>query len=289
MRKANLPKNGCRGGADHFRTLHAVCLLVAAMAVMPPVAAQAQGGQGLEARNGPIQVGEGTVVDGPVSSRNGAIAIGSRSEVGQVSSRNGRISIGPRASVLGGVSTRNGRVTLERGVSVAGDVESRGGRIALAADVRIEGSVDSRNGSVGVGPATRVAGDVRTRNGAVTLETGSWVGGDVATRNGTVRLEDARVGRNVELRAGDLHLQGASRVDGDVMLLMPDEGWLGRLPFFRSGTRRPIVRIDAGAHIGGRLVVDERVRLEIAPGADVPEPEFFSSREEWNRRGGGRD
>jgi len=66
---------------------------------------------------------------------------------------------------------------------------------------------------------------------------------------------------------------------------MPEErgGW-SWLPFLGSTGHDPVIRIEAGAHVGGRLIVDDRARLEIANGADVPEPEFYPSREAWERR-----
>lgn len=242
------------------------------------------GGTGLEARNGPIELGEGTVIIGPIHTRNGSISVGARSETGELTSRNGRIHLGASTVVSGSVETRNGAITLGPGASVRGHVESRNGRVELDEDVRVEGSIDARNGRVQVGTDARIRDDIRTRNGGVTMEPGAWVGGDIATRNGSVRLEDARVVRSIDTHGGSLDLMGTARVDGDVIVLMPEQGWLSRIFSFGSRDSQPVVRIDSGVSIGGRLILDERARLELAAGADVPEPERYPGRSSWEGR-----
>jgi cytoskeletal protein CcmA (bactofilin family) len=144
--------------------------------------------------------------------------------------------------------------------------------------------VESRNGAVLIDRGTRVGSGVVTRNGEIRLRPGAVVEGNVVSRNGRVRLEEARVGGNVDVVHGDIHLSGGSQVDGDVVLLMRDDhgfaDWIW--PFNRWFAQDPpVIRIDAGARIGGRLIVDERARIEIAPGADVPQPIRYPNREAW--------
>ena len=256
----------------------------------------------VEATNDPIRVGADVTIDGSVRTRNGGITIGARSEVGPVSTRNGavelaalvqvaggiethngRIEVGEGGMVRHGIETRNGRIDLGEGTVVGGTVHSRNGRIGLGDGARVEGSVATRNGAVDLGVNSRIHGDLDTRNGGLLARTGASIDGRVESRNGDVRLDDARVGRDVDVYRGDVHLRGASEIEGDLIVLMPEEpAWRSWIPFF--GSSDPVVRIDADARVGGRLIVDERAELEIAPGADVPEPQWYASREAWPGR-----
>ncbi|MEX1257416.1 MAG: hypothetical protein WEG36_07350 [Gemmatimonadota bacterium] len=260
----------------------------------------------VDTRNGEVRVERGTTFSGPLRAQNGRITVGSDARVLDLSTRNGRIEVGPRSLVDGAIETRNGPITVADGVTVSGPVDSRNGAIELGADVAVRGPVDSRNGRVVVGRMGRVESAIRTRNGAVTVESGGSVGAGIETRNGgirlhsgaavdgslqarngPVRLEDARVGGNVEVQGGDIYLSGRTEVRGDVILLMPEDRGLDLWfwPFNRWGDgSTPVIRIDSEARVGGRLIVDERARLEIAPGADVPEPEYYPNLEAWTGR-----
>ncbi len=248
-------------------------------------ATAAAGGQGIETRNEPIRVQPSEVVDGPVRARNGRISIGARADVGAIATRNGRIEVEEYTIVRGAVESRNGRVELGEAVDVHGGVSTRNGAIDLGAGAQVYGPVESRNGRIRLGEDGWIGGDVDTRNGAVDLARGATVEGGVKTRNGSVRLEHARVAGEIDVMNGDVHLGGATRVEGDLIVLMPEErGIWSWLPFLGSTRSDPVIRIEAGAYVGGRLIVDERARLEIANGADVPEPEVYPSREAWERR-----
>lgn len=259
---------------------------------------------GVETRNDGIRVGDEAVVEGPVRSHNGRIQVGARSEVGALSTRNGAVAIGASARVDGGIETRNGRIdvgegaTIRRhvvtrngpievapGVRIEGYIDTRNGRVELGDDVHVAGFIESRNGRVRLGEDGRIGGDVRTRNGGVGLAPRARIEGSVESRNGTVRLDGARVARDVEVRGGDVEILDGSEIRGDLIVLMPEERdrWLSWLPFGEAA-REPVVRIHSGARIGGRLIVDERARLEIEGGADVPTPERPASREAWRRR-----
>ncbi len=282
-----MPQSAMRPGTC-ARTLLISLLTVPVLLGADPAGAHAQvtaGGEGLETRNEPIQVQPSAVVDGPIRTRNGRISIGARGDVGAIATRNGRIEVAEFGIVRGPVESRNGQVGLDEAVEVHGGVSTRNGAIDLGPAVRVSGPVESRNGRIRLGDDGWIGGDVGTRNGAVDLARGSTVEGRVETRNGSVRLDHARVARHIDVMNGDVHLDGASRVEGDLIVLMPEErgGW-SWLPFLGSTAREPVIRIEAGAHVGGRLIVDERARLEIANGADVPEPEFYASREAWERR-----
>lgn len=308
--------SGAVPGVVSGTVLALACLLVA-----PPLTAQQQDrGATYQTRNDPIRIGPGAAVDVPITTRNGRVTIGDRarvrsirsdngrielgaavvagpvltrngqvtvgpgSEIGRVESRNGRVEIGPGSVVAGGIETRNGRIGVGDDVSMSGDVVSRNGRVDLGAGLRLAGSVETRNGGIRLGPDGQIQGDVQTRNGAVNLETGAAVGGSVASRNGSVRLESAFVRGNVDVHGGSVRLDGASEVAGDLVVLMSEGGFLARVPWIgRAVGAVPVVRIGPDARVGGRLIVDERARLEIAPGANVPEPERLPGRGSWRR------
>jgi cytoskeletal protein CcmA (bactofilin family) len=260
----------------------------------------------VDTRNGEVRIESGTTFTGSLSAQNGRISVGSDARVLDLSTRNGRIDVGPRSLVDGAIETRNGRITVADGVTVIGPVDSRNGAIEFGADVEVRGPIDSRNGRVVVGRMGRVESAIRTRNGGVTVESGGSVGADIETRNGeirlhsgaavdgnvharngSVRLADARVGGNVEVQGGDVDLSGRTEVRGDVILLMSEDRGRGFWfwPFNRwEGGDPPVIRIGSEARVDGRLIVDERARLEIAPGADVPEPEFYPNLEAWPGR-----
>lgn len=251
-------------------------------AAMAPV--QTIAGAGLiESRNEAIRIENGTTTDAAVRSRNGRISIGSDARVLSVDSRNGRVDVGARSFVSGAVSSRNGQINLGEGVVVRGPVETRNGALRIGSGSRVEETVYTRNGSVTIGEAARIGSHVESRNGGIHLRPGVVVEGSVVARNGTVRLEDARVRGNVDVVTGDIHLVGRTEIEGDLLLLMPeDRGWGGIWSFFQGIVGDdPVIRIGAEARILGRLIVDERARLEIAPGADVPTPIRVPSREAW--------
>lgn len=241
------------------------------------------GDSGIDSRNERIEVGPDAMIEGPVRSRNGRITIGAGSEVGAISTRNGRVELGADVEVAGGVETYNGRVELGDHSAVQGPVETRNGSVTLGEEVRVEGGVATRNGRIRLGEHGRVRGDLTTRNGGVELAPLSRVEGRVESRNGSVSLEDAFVGRDVDVHTGNVDVLGASTIRGDLVVLMPEDGLFSWLPFVGAPDDLA-VRIDGDAVIGGRLVIDERIDLEIAPGADVPEPERPANREAWPGR-----
>lgn len=252
--------------------LAASVVLSGAAAFGSPLSAQTEvgpgsvvtGTSGVESRNESIEIGDGAVIEGPVRTRNGRLDLGEDVEVGaEVENRNGRITLGPGTTVRGPVVNRNGRVELGDGVRIHGTAETRNGRIHLGTDGEVQGDLD-------------------TRNGAIEVASGARVAGNVSTRNGQVDLDGATVGGYVDVHRGDVNMVGRTEVQGDVILLMPEGagGWLPSwLPFVSDP--EPVVRIEEDVRIHGRLIVDERARLDVASGAQVPEPERYPHRDAW--------
>ncbi|WP_141491615.1 hypothetical protein [Longimonas halophila] len=227
----------------------------------------------LETRNDPIAVEAGTTTSDDVESRNGAITIGESAQVGNIVNRNGAIVLQQGAQAAS-IETRNGALVL-RGANTTGGIESRNGRVTIGAESTIGGAVETRNGNVTIERESTVDGDVETRNGSIETAEGVRIQGEVETRNGTITLSGTQVDQLVDARNGDIRLRAGTVIRGDVRLLM-HEDW--------DGSQPPVLSIDGDSRVEGRLIVDERARVEIASGADVPDVERFASREAWERQ-----
>lgn len=232
-----------------------------------------EGGGVLQTSNDPITIDAGATVSENIESRNGAVTIGENARVAHIEARNGAITLdeGARAA---SIEARNGAITL-RGDNSAEEIESRNGRITIGAESTINGSVETRNGRIMVNRESTVEGDIETRNGSVETKEGVRIAGEVETRNGSITLAGTQVDALVDSRNGDIRLRDGTVVRGDVRLLM-SENWSGSTP--------PVLSIDAESRVEGRLMVDERARVEIDAGAEVPEVERFASREDWERQ-----
>ena len=224
----------------------------------------------LETRNDPVSIPDGAAISDEIETRNGAVAIGEDAQVDDITTRNGAIvlSEGARAA---SIVTRNGAIVL-RGDNIAEDIATRNGRIAIGPETTIEGSVETRNGRVTIEREATVNGDVKTRNGSVETEQGVRVAGEIDTRNGSLTLVGTQVDMLVDSRNGDIRLRKGTVIRSDVRLLM-GEDW--------NGSQPPVLSIDADSRVEGRLIVDERARVDIEAGAEVPEVERFASREDW--------
>lgn len=238
--------------------------------------AQAQTVPDLETRNEPIRIPSGLTISEDVESRNGAITIGENAQVGDIETRNGAIVLDEGAQ-SGSIETRNGAIRL-RGSNTVQSIEARNGRIQIGASSAVERSVETRNGPIQIGTESTIGGNVETRNGPITTEEAVRIAGEVETRNGAITLVGTDVEVLVDAQNGDISLREGTVIRGNVLLLM-SETW-GASSW--SGSNPPTLRIDSESSVQGRLIVDERARVEIESGADVPEVERFASREAWD-------
>jgi hypothetical protein len=265
-----------------FIGLAATFILASTIALVAPVHAQGiniesgtiQGGT-LETRSDPIRIGDEVSVNGDIGSRNGSITIGDQVTARGVTTRNGSISIG-QGGQFEAISTRNGSIRIGSGNQTAGidsrngqisigpdsrtgDLISRNGTINIGSGVEVDGNARTRNGAIRVQDNARVSGSVITRNGRITLASGSQVSGTVGTRNGNIDLDHAAVVEGLESRTGDLVLDNASRVNGDVVIEVDEESasggrflWFGRSSDFPDAGN---IRILGGSEVGGDIVV----------------------------------
>lgn len=226
-------------------------------------------------RNGAIRIGDDATVKGDIESRNGLIDIGRGVTAANVGARNGPIRLGPESRV-GDVESRNGAITLEDD-GQAGRIETRNGAIRIGANAQAA-DVHSRNGSVHIAEAAVIEGHAETRNGSIDLAAESHVKGLITTRNGAVELNDARVGQGISTVAGDIVLRGASHSGGDLVIEVEENRNGGGLFGFigKSSREAGDIRVLDSSEVDGDVMLllpadydGEIPTLEIAADARV--------------------
>ncbi len=225
----------------------------------------------LTSRNGHIETGSG-VTAGNVSTRNGAIELGDGGHYGRVDSRNGRIMLGD-GTTAGEIETRNGAIHIGSS-SQTGSVDSRNGGVDVGAETIIDGTIRTRNGDISLASGSRVTGRINTRNGGVLLDGATaeqgiqTLAGDITLDNGGCSGADliidltevsadgdggifGLITKSSWPEAGNIRVLRDSRVDGDIVLILPGD----------YDEELPVVEISARSSVGGNLRIDSRVEL----------------------------
>jgi len=168
---------------------------------------------------------------------------------------NGSIHV-PAGTRSGGVGTVNGsiRVDDDASVAAAGTVN---GSVSLGEHAAAD-SVSTVNGSITLGAGARVAREVTTVNGAMTLKDGADVGGAVGNVNGRIALSAAHVGGGLRTVDGDILVNGASRVEGGILVERGGGGWFNWQP------HKPRIVIGPGAVVQGELRFEREVSLYVS-------------------------
>lgn len=201
--------------------------------------------------NSDIDVASGTDVDSGLSTVNGAVTVGSDSSVdGDIETVNGSIDIGENTAVAGHVSTVNGKITIGAGVSAK--------------------QVEGVNGSIEIGEDAAISESVELVNGLVVLRSGGRVDGALASVNGQIRIEGGTAG-SVRNNNGGIVLEKGSRVLGELRV---------EKSRFSNADKPVTVIIHADCEVGGPLVFEKPVKLQIHESATVgeiqgAEPEYF--------------
>jgi DUF4097 and DUF4098 domain-containing protein YvlB len=185
--------------------------------------------------------GDVTATQTGASTVNGSILVPAGLHSGTVATVNGSIHVNDNATVLA-ATTVNGGIEL--------------GAHADAA------SLSTVNGGVTVGEGTHVAGAVTTVNGGMSLKSGADVGGRVQNVNGGILLTNAHVGGGLQTVAGDIDLNGGSRVEGGIVVER-SSGWFNWRP------RKPRIVIGPGAVVQGDLRFERAVDLFVSDKATV--------------------
>ncbi|MGS2720842.1 hypothetical protein [Paraglaciecola aestuariivivens] len=188
-----------------------------------------------------IHVGGNKDSNGDYSSVFGGVEIEANREVGDLSSVNGNIEISDNSS--------------------AKDLDAVNGNIHLGKNVSVV-KVSTVNGNIEANKNLRVKADVSTVNGTVELAKGAEIGGDVTTVNGDILLTQSLVKENVRTKNGSIYLTHNTQVNGDLEFESPEgNGWWSEK---ERKHNPPKLIIDASSNVAGRIILRQKVVLEIA-------------------------
>jgi DUF4097 and DUF4098 domain-containing protein YvlB len=196
------------------------------------------------------------------ASVNKSVKIAAGEESGGASSVNGSITVGADAVVTGGVRTVNGSIRVDDGAKIEGAKTVNGG-IRLGDDVE-SASLGTVNGTISVGSRAKVSGEIDAVNGRISLASGAVVEDSVENVNGRIEMVAAEVGGDVSTVSGDVELEEASVVRGDLIVEKPNNwGW------GKSKSRKPRIVIGPGSRVEGTIVLEREVELFISETAEV--------------------
>lgn len=195
------------------------------------------------------------------ASVNKSIKIGDNEEAGGASTVNGSISVGSGATISGSLETVNGTIRVDENTKI-GNAGTVNGSIRFASGVSADG-VESVNGSIRLAENVTVGGEVSVVNGKITLATGTTVAEDVSNVNGEITLTGAEVGGNLSTVSGDVWLNEASTLLGNLIVEKPG-GW-----GWNRDRRKPKIVIGPGSRVVGNIELEREVELFISESAEV--------------------
>jgi cytoskeletal protein CcmA (bactofilin family) len=173
---------------------------------------------------------------------NGVVRVRDGDKSGDLSTVNGEIHVGEKA-IVDGATTVNGSIDV--------------GNHATADTLK------TVNGSISLDDGARIQHGITTVNGALTLRSGAEVDGGISNVNGTIRLNGAHVEGGIQTFGGDIYVEGASHVEGGIVVKQPQsQGW------FRE-TRDPRVVIGPGSVVQGELRFERKVELYVSDKATI--------------------
>ena len=172
-----------------------------------------------------------------------------------ISSVFGSVDVATHRSV-GDLSSVNGDVSLEDHAQ-AEDISVVNGSVEMGSHVRVD-EINIVNGDLDAGSHLHVANSIETVNGDINIEQQSTIQGSVETVNGDIQIAGSIVDSNIESMNGDITLKGDTLVKGDIIYKIRDEGWLER------NSTKPKLTIEADVSIGGSIILERPVNLDIA-------------------------
>jgi DUF4097 and DUF4098 domain-containing protein YvlB len=156
--------------------------------------------------------------------------------------------------------TVNGDIHIDDNAAVTA-VNTVNGGIELGSNATAS-TLETVNGSITVGSNAHVAKNATSVNGGVTLRDGADVLGSVSNVNGKIELTAAHVAGGIKTVAGDIAIQGNSRVEGGILVEKSTH-----IVHFGSGV--PRVEIGAGATVQGELRFEREVKLYVSDKATI--------------------
>lgn len=154
------------------------------------------------------------------------------------------------------VSSINGNINIKSGAK-ADDVETVNGNIELEKNIQV-GELSTVNGDIQAKANLQVENDVSTVNGNISLASNSTVKDDVSTVNGDIELTSTTVGGDIETRNGSITLENGSVVEGNILFEERDQD-----KRWGNNSRLPTLTIDANSNVLGKIILEQKVVLEI--------------------------
>ena len=160
----------------------------------------------------------------------------------------------------GDLSTVNGSIEVGDNVTLAG-AQTVNGSISVGSHATAD-SLTTVNGSISLEDGARVSHAVRAVNGSLTLHRGADVGGSLVNINGAINLNAAHVGGGITTVNGDITVEGASHVEGGILVQKPSAGWF-------QISHEPRIVIGPGSVVTGDLRLAKRATAPLTPDVTV--------------------
>jgi DUF4097 and DUF4098 domain-containing protein YvlB len=173
---------------------------------------------------------------------------------------NGSIHV-PAGKQPGAVATVNGSIHVDDNATVttAGTVN---GSVHLG-DHASATSLNSVNGSIALGAGAHVSGSASSVNGELTLADGAETSGSLSNVNGKITLTAAHVGGGIKTVNGSISINGASIVEGGILVQKPSSELLQMVRDV------PRIVIGPGATVHGDLRFERTVQLFVSDKATI--------------------
>jgi hypothetical protein len=171
---------------------------------------------------------------------------------------NGSVHI-PAGKAAEDARTVNGSIHIDDNATVA-SATTVNGSIRLG-DHASAASAKTVNGAITLGAGSHVSQSAGSVNGDLTLADGSEVAGHLTNVNGKIGLTAAHVGGGIKTVNGSITIQGASHVEGGIMVDKPSG------IMFNSDD--PVIIIGPGAVVQGDLRFERKVKLYVSDKATI--------------------
>lgn len=172
---------------------------------------------------------------------------------------NGTVRV-PDGERTGSLSTVNGSIQIGNNATLT-TAQTVNGSISVGSHTAAD-ALSTVNGSISLADAVRVSQTVHSVNGSVTLDSGDDVTGSIVNVNGAIHLNAAYVGGGITTANGDITVEGASHVDGGILVEKPEPGWF-------QFSREPRIVIGPGSVVTGTLRFDRKVDLYVSTNAKI--------------------
>jgi hypothetical protein len=171
---------------------------------------------------------------------------------------NGSVHV-PAGKAAEDARTVNGSIHIDDNAAVA-SATTVNGSIRLG-DHASAASAKTVNGAITLGAGSHVSESAGSVNGDLTLADGSEVAGHLTNVNGKIGLTAAHVAGGIKTVNGSITIQGASHVEGGIMVDKPSG------IMFNSDD--PVIIIGPGAVVQGDLRFERKVKLYVSDKATI--------------------